>query len=649
MKTYNVPPDIFDNGTPSDGLPVSEIHIEQEIDKKQPRCNIKDISDYSHKSHVNGLNLSLGLKGDAVELKSSSGESQIGRDVPRFDTPHAESNTEPPPLVLTNNHPSLGESHPDKIKLETRQICQKDPVTIRNLPSSPKVPLRKPEEQCITKPKRVKIEKPMLKTQCISTSSVDMAAIDGLPDSLSHQTYISNSSSPEDGISSDLFGLPLSTKEARALGTKLKLPQDHIRTIHSITPNRLHAKRIQRMRVLVTFPKKKPESLYTAELKPGPGRNPISSPGLFTKDGERTRTFVDSHIEAQLFTDMKRRFLRELLLEKTDKFALTKLLNTKDVRLEQPASPETSENEVQKLKAHVATTRKDSQNADKNSRNNTKVNSSLLTDCKTTSSTNSSNRLPFMSSLEHFESPKEALLLLRQAKSKQVHDLELAAIYNLCYHISLGVRSCKYDPPESKEENELFALIYQLALHSREAKKRSPFEHSFYNLNQPQQPIKAQTYHQKAASFQKGLANTSFRSFFNKNPDNFINSIFSDHVSFGLTSGKSLENADICSSTHLRNASSRSLLPQGFHSEEYLSKPAKRYTLLVNGSLRQNIRGHLRKLRMMKKHATTKNAENIALQDRVSFSLFLALRRQLRAIANQRIPKYRYFQSASVA
>ena len=66
------------------------------------------------------------------------------------------------------------------------------------------------------------------------------------------------SPSPEEGVSIDLFGIPMSTSRARDLAKKMNLPQDFAETnIRSTTPRRLSMKRFEVAKTNVTLPRPK--------------------------------------------------------------------------------------------------------------------------------------------------------------------------------------------------------------------------------------------------------------------------------------------------------------------------------------------------------------------------------------------------------
>ena len=111
------------------------------------------------------------------------------------------------------------------------------------------------------------------------------------------------SSSPIDGETKDLFGLPMSTQTARELGGKLGLPKDFIlKNIRSSTPHRVSHKRNNRLRSRSTIPllKRKSRSLPSSRrnrrLRLRLSKSVYSETVLFADDDDDHQSFVKKRI-----------------------------------------------------------------------------------------------------------------------------------------------------------------------------------------------------------------------------------------------------------------------------------------------------------------------------------------------------------------
>ena len=105
-------------------------------------------------------------------------------------------------------------------------------------------------------------------------------------------------SSPDEGMTTGIWGLLMPTKEARELAYKLKLPQDDIdKQVRSITPRR-ERRRASYAKKVVTLPKSKRKAsnvLHKGTASKAPKYNEYSD--LFATEGEDQETFVLSHFD----------------------------------------------------------------------------------------------------------------------------------------------------------------------------------------------------------------------------------------------------------------------------------------------------------------------------------------------------------------
>ena len=107
------------------------------------------------------------------------------------------------------------------------------------------------------------------------------------------------STSPEDGITYDLFGLALPTDDARRIGRGLKLPPKNIRKIRSRTPRRYGKLRTKRATANITFPRpKRKASVASHDGTVHKVMKVEYDPNMFARDGETQEMFIRKH-----FTD----------------------------------------------------------------------------------------------------------------------------------------------------------------------------------------------------------------------------------------------------------------------------------------------------------------------------------------------------------
>ena len=108
------------------------------------------------------------------------------------------------------------------------------------------------------------------------------------------------SSSPEKGFTSSLWGLFMSTRKARELAHRLKLPTDYVeKQYHSITPRRIFSKKARKSKNRVTFHKRKASS----DVHEGSRAKKIKSRDhyeVFAHEGENQESFVLSHFKPEV-------------------------------------------------------------------------------------------------------------------------------------------------------------------------------------------------------------------------------------------------------------------------------------------------------------------------------------------------------------
>ena len=117
------------------------------------------------------------------------------------------------------------------------------------------------------------------------------------------------SSSPEKGVTSDLFGLSMPTSKARELGAKLGLPSDYIHNqIHSETPRRMNTKKFNKASRNVTFSsrKRKASGMLNGSHRDKAPKHGAPS-GLFAQDGEDHEKFVHGYFMWEVLQGSKNR------------------------------------------------------------------------------------------------------------------------------------------------------------------------------------------------------------------------------------------------------------------------------------------------------------------------------------------------------
>lgn len=107
-------------------------------------------------------------------------------------------------------------------------------------------------------------------------------------------------SSSDNGMTTEIWGLLMPTKQARKLAYELKLPQSTIEQVRSISPRRTRRRRASYAKTIVTFPKSKRKASMALH-----GDTPPKSPrhgdhsDFFAREGEDQKTFVLSHFDAE--------------------------------------------------------------------------------------------------------------------------------------------------------------------------------------------------------------------------------------------------------------------------------------------------------------------------------------------------------------
>ena len=123
------------------------------------------------------------------------------------------------------------------------------------------------------------------------------AALDREPPSGRTNIGRRRTSSPDEGMTTGLWGLPMRTEEARRLAYKLKLPQNCIdEQICSISPSRERRRRATYAENVVTLPKSKRKAsivLHRGTAPKSPKHDDHSY--LFAREGEDQENFVLSH------------------------------------------------------------------------------------------------------------------------------------------------------------------------------------------------------------------------------------------------------------------------------------------------------------------------------------------------------------------
>ena len=106
-------------------------------------------------------------------------------------------------------------------------------------------------------------------------------------------------SSPDDGMTTGIWGLLMPTKEARRLAHEMKLPQDTInQQVRSMSPRRIKRRRASYAKTIVTFPKSKRKASITlhSDTPPKSPKHGDHS-DIFAREGEDQATFVLSHFD----------------------------------------------------------------------------------------------------------------------------------------------------------------------------------------------------------------------------------------------------------------------------------------------------------------------------------------------------------------
>ena len=109
------------------------------------------------------------------------------------------------------------------------------------------------------------------------------------------------SSSPENGMTTGIWGLLMPTKEARELAYKLKLPQYTIdEQVRSISRQRTSRRRASRAKSVASFPKaKRKASLALHRDTPSKSPKQRDNSDIFAREGEDQRAFVLSHFDSK--------------------------------------------------------------------------------------------------------------------------------------------------------------------------------------------------------------------------------------------------------------------------------------------------------------------------------------------------------------
>ena len=108
--------------------------------------------------------------------------------------------------------------------------------------------------------------------------------------------------SPDEGMTTGIWGLLMPTKEARKIAYTLKLPQETIDLqVRSISPRRISKRRASHAKTIVTFPKSKRKASMVLH-KDAPPKSPKHTnysdhSDFFAREGEDQETFVLSHFD----------------------------------------------------------------------------------------------------------------------------------------------------------------------------------------------------------------------------------------------------------------------------------------------------------------------------------------------------------------
>ena len=126
------------------------------------------------------------------------------------------------------------------------------------------------------------------------------ARFSGTAGSPEHDTHKALSPSPEQGFSTDLWGIKMPTEQAKRLAQAIGLPEDYVhRCIRSLTKNRANARKLQKLSQAVTSSPRKRKASITAHR----GRRTRSSDDpedvdAFAKEGQSQDAFVRDNFEA---------------------------------------------------------------------------------------------------------------------------------------------------------------------------------------------------------------------------------------------------------------------------------------------------------------------------------------------------------------
>ena len=106
-------------------------------------------------------------------------------------------------------------------------------------------------------------------------------------------------SSPDEGMTTGIWGLLMPTKEARKLAYKLKLPQQFINEqVRSISPRRVRREKASFAKTVVTCPKSKRKASISLHKGTSPKFSKHGDHSdLFAREGEDQETFVLSHFD----------------------------------------------------------------------------------------------------------------------------------------------------------------------------------------------------------------------------------------------------------------------------------------------------------------------------------------------------------------
>lgn len=103
--------------------------------------------------------------------------------------------------------------------------------------------------------------------------------------------------SPDEGMTTGIWGLLMPTKTARRLAHQMNLPQDTINEqVRSISPRRIKRRRASYARTIVTFPRSKRKASMTLH-RDTPPKSPKRGDhsDIFAREGEDQESFVLSH------------------------------------------------------------------------------------------------------------------------------------------------------------------------------------------------------------------------------------------------------------------------------------------------------------------------------------------------------------------